>query len=103
MPVRTFQEAPRATAFYRDLLTDLRTLPGVDAVGAVTSLPTAVRSNGGYQVEGRIQQGQTGVRSPQALFTVVTPDYFRTMRVPVRNGRDFTTVIVPARLRCDHQ
>ena len=89
VPVRTFQEAPRATAFYRDLLTDLRTLPGVDAVGAVTSLPTAVRSNGGYQIEGRIQQGQTGVRSPQALFTVVTPDYFRTMRVPVRNGRDF--------------
>ena len=89
VPVRTFQEAPRATAFYRDLLTDLRTLPGVDAVGGVTSLPTAVRSNGGYQIEGRIQQGQTGVRSPQALFTVVTPDYFRTMRVPVRNGRDF--------------
>ena len=48
-----------------------------------------MRSNGGYQIEGRIQQGQTGVRSPQALFTVVTPDYFRTMRVPVRNGRDF--------------
>ena len=89
VPVRTFQEAPRATAFYRDLLTDLRTLPGVDAVGAVTTLPTAVRSNGGYQIEGRIQQGQTGVRSPQALFTVVTPDYFRTLRVPVRNGRDF--------------
>ena len=89
VPVRTFQEAPRATAFYRDLLTDLRTLPGVDAVGAVTSLPTAVRSNGGYQIEGRIQPGQTGVRSPQALFTVVTPDYFRTLRVPVRNGRDF--------------
>ena len=89
VPVRTFQEAPRATAFYRDLLTDLRTLPGVDAVGGVTSLPTAVRSNGGYQIEGRIQQGQTGVRSPQALFTVVTPDYFRTMRVPVRSGRDF--------------
>ncbi|MBA2257672.1 MAG: ABC transporter permease, partial [Acidobacteria bacterium] len=51
--------------------------------------PTLVRSNGGYQIEGRIQQGQTGVRSPQALFSVVTPDYFRTMRVPVEQGRDF--------------
>ena len=89
VPVRTFKEAPRATAFYRDLLTDLRTLPGVDAVGGVTSLPTAVRSNGAYRIEGRISEGQMTVRSPQALFTVVTPDYFRTMRVPVRNGRDF--------------
>ena len=56
VPVRTFKEAPRATAFYRDLLTDLRTLPGVDAVGGVTSLPTAVRSNGAYQIEGRISK-----------------------------------------------
>jgi len=36
-----------------------------------------------------VKEGQTGVRSPQALFTVVTPDYFRTMHVPVKSGRDF--------------
>jgi predicted permease len=30
------------------------------------------------------------VRAPQAIFTVVTPDYFRTMRVPIVRGRDFT-------------
>jgi predicted permease len=89
VPVRTFQDAPRAVAFYRDLLADLRTVPGVDAASGVTSLPTVVRSDGGYQIEGRIVQGQTGVRSPQALFTVVTPDYFRTMRVAFRSGRDF--------------
>ena len=89
VPVRTFAEAPRATAFYRDLLPELRTLPGVRAVAGVTTLPTLIRSNGGYQIEGRIKQGQTGVRSPQALFTVVTPDYFRTMQVPVKSGRDF--------------
>ena len=39
--VRTFEEAPRATAFYRDLLADVRALPGVDAAGGVTSMPTA--------------------------------------------------------------
>ena len=89
MPVRSFQEASRATAFYRDLLADLRALPGISAIGGVTSLPTVVRSNGGYAIEGEPTLQQTGVRSPQALFNVVTPDYFRTLRVPFRGGRDF--------------
>ena len=53
VPIKTSNEAPRATAFYRDLLPELRALPGVEAAGAVTSLPTLVRSNGGYQIEGR--------------------------------------------------
>jgi predicted permease len=90
VPIKTSNEAPRATAFYRDLLPELRALPGVEAAGAVTSLPTLVRSNGGYQIEGRADLREQGVRSPQALFTVVTPDYFRTLRVPVTKGRDFT-------------
>ena len=89
VPVRSSDEAPRATAFYRDLLADLRALPGITAIGAVTSLPTAVRSNGGYAIEGVSTLQQTGIRSPQALFTVVTPDYFRALRVPVKAGRDF--------------
>ena len=29
------------------------------------------------------------MKSPQALFNVVTPDYFRTLQVPVVRGRDF--------------
>jgi predicted permease len=89
VPVRTSDDAPRATAFYRDLLTELRAIPGVTAVGGVTGLPTAVVSNGGYVVEGGPSFDQVGVRATQAVFTVVTPDYFRTMGVPVKAGRDF--------------
>ena len=90
VPVRSFDEAPRATAFYRDLLAELRALPGITAIGAVTSLPTAVRSNGGYAIEGVSTLQQMGVTSPQALYTVVTPDYFRALRVPLHGGRDFS-------------
>jgi putative ABC transport system permease protein len=89
VPVRDRAEAPRASAFYRDLLAELRSLPGVVAIGGVTSLPTAVRSNGGYAIEGKSDLAQTGVRSPQAIFNVVTPDYFRAMRIPFTSGRDF--------------
>ncbi len=89
VPVRDRADAPRATAFYRDLLTDVRALPGVSAAGAVTTLPTVVRSNGSYAIEGRTSFAQGGVRLPQALFIVSTPDYFRTLRVPLKAGRDF--------------
>jgi putative ABC transport system permease protein len=30
-----------------------------------------------------------GTWGPQSVFNVVTPEYFRTLRVPVRQGRDF--------------
>ena len=91
VPVSSAEQAPRATAFYRDLLTELRALPGVNSAGAVTGLPTQVASNGGYWLEGGPTFQQLGIAgSPQAIFTVVTPDYFRTMRVPLRRGRDFT-------------
>ena len=52
VPIKGRDDAPRATAMYRDLLADLRALPGVETIGGVTSLPTAVRSNGRYAVEG---------------------------------------------------
>ena len=89
VPVQSFAEATRATAFYRELLAELRRLPGVNAVSAVTSLPTAIRSNGGYWIEGGPGPEDTGIRAPQALFIVTTPDYFRTLRIPIESGRDF--------------
>ena len=91
VPVRSFDEAPRATAFYRDVLPELRAVPGVSSAAGVMSLPTQVGSNGGYWIEGGASFQQLGIaKSPQAIFNVVTPDYFRTMGVPIRRGRDFT-------------
>ena len=90
VPVRSIEDAPRATAFYRDLLPELRAVPGVTSAAAVTGLPTQVASNGGYWLEGGPSFQQLGIaKSPQAVFTVVTPDYFKTMGIPVRRGRDF--------------
>jgi putative ABC transport system permease protein len=89
VPVANSSGAMRATMFYRDLMTELRVMPGITAIGGVTSLPTAVRSDGSYWIEGGPRLEDTGVRAPQALLTVVTPDYFRTLRVPLKSGRDF--------------
>jgi putative ABC transport system permease protein len=90
VPVASVNDARRATSFYKDLLTELRAWPGITAIGGVTSLPTAVRSDGSYWIEGGPRLEDTGVRAPQALFTVATPDYFKALRVPIRRGRDFS-------------
>ena len=88
VPVQSFKEASRATDFYRDLLTQVRTIPGVEAATAVRNLPTQVISSGAYQVVGS-PVDTFNVRGPQAVLNVVTPDYFRTLRIPVQKGRDF--------------
>ena len=90
VPVSGREQFPRAIATYRSMLEELRAIPGVAAAGGVTSLPTAVRSNGGYWIQGGPGPEVLGMKSPQALFNVVTPDYFRTLQVPVVRGRDFT-------------
>jgi putative ABC transport system permease protein len=90
VPVADRADAPRATAFFRAVLPEIRATPGVVAAGAGFSLPTAVRSDGGYWIEGGPGPEELGVRSPQAIFNVVTPDYFRAMRIPIVRGRDFT-------------
>jgi putative ABC transport system permease protein len=73
---------------YREVLTELRAQPGVASLGGTTTLPTQVRSSGGYWVQGGQTREELGTRSPTAIFNVVTPGYLPTMRIPIR-GRDF--------------
>lgn len=89
VPVAGRPDFPRAIAAYRTLLSELRALPGVTSVSAVTSLPTVVRSNGGYWIEGGPGPEVLGMKSPQAVFNVIAPDYFQTLKVPLARGRDF--------------
>jgi predicted permease len=91
VPVRDVEGARRATATYAALLPRLAALPGVNAVAGIRGLPgTAMHSNGGYWLEGGPGPDVSGVQAPQAVFTVITPDYFRTMTIPVSSGRDFS-------------
>ncbi|HEX3703774.1 MAG TPA: ABC transporter permease [Vicinamibacterales bacterium] len=91
VPARDLAGARRATEFYAGVMPRLAALPGVASVAGVRGLPAAaMHSNGGYWLEGGPGPDVQGIRSPQAVFTVVTPNYFHTMGVPVRGGRDFS-------------
>jgi putative ABC transport system permease protein len=82
--------AERRIAFFRDLASQLRTLPGVEAVAATNSLPVIGGVRGGT-IFHRLGTPQLSPNdSPSAVIRVVTPDYFRTLRIPVIKGREFT-------------
>jgi putative ABC transport system permease protein len=88
VPSANIDAARQAVRFYRDLLPQLAAIPGVRSVAATTGVPTVVRSNGGYAIDGGPSFEQMRTRSPQALFTVVTPNYFDTIGARLVRGRD---------------
>lgn len=77
------------TAFVRDLVSRVTTLPGVRSAALVANLPMNRGSDSlGFTIPGR--PGPTPGRSFSANFNIVSEHYFRTMAIPVRSGREFT-------------
>jgi putative ABC transport system permease protein len=86
LPESEYGGSARKIAFYRQLLERLKSVPGVEAAGMINNLPMGgVNINGQFGVAGR-PQDQYGY----AGYRVVSPDYFRTMNIPLRSGRFFT-------------
>jgi putative ABC transport system permease protein len=82
-------DAGRREIFYRELIERVRSLPGVEAAGAINHLPLAGDSWGrSFVIEGRARPGPG--ETPTAVYRMVTPGYFQTMRLPLMRGRDVT-------------
>jgi putative ABC transport system permease protein len=87
-PATARDEAFGPRAFYEGVIERVSALPAVDAVGAIQTLPLA---GGSYQANIQVQGHDFRAgEAPDVCWRVVTPDYFRTMSVPVLRGRAFT-------------
>ena len=78
----------RKAEFFRELIPGLEALPGVQSAAAVFPLPMSgdeIRTS--FQIEGRPVAKSD---EPHTSVRVVTPNYFRTMRIPLLQGREFT-------------
>jgi putative ABC transport system permease protein len=76
-------------AFFDSLLDQVKSLTGVDEAGATSNLPLGGGEYaGGFSIEGRPpanpSEGSTADRR------VVSADYFKTMRIRLSGGREFT-------------
>ena len=92
----TFQLAPslsgyddrKATDFYSQLLARLRSAPGVDSAGLATvSILSGDEWDSSMSVEGH---HPVDGEDMQAFMNALSPGYFKTMRIPLLEGRDFT-------------
>jgi predicted permease len=76
------------SGFYRDVETRIAHLPGVVAEGEVSALPlTGTVGWGGIHVEGYTPPPGQELQVDQRT---ASPDYFRTMQIPLVAGRYFT-------------
>jgi predicted permease len=90
---RQFQNRDEVLAYYRPFNEALAAVPGVTMRGAVSSLPfTSAVGWGSIGVEGWTPEPGQELQVDQRG---ATPDYFRTMRVPLVKGRFFTDADMP--------
>ena len=88
-PGKYQQGEPRAQVF-NQIIGRVKTLPGVQSAGAILSLPLGGDT---FNVgRGLIREGQpeTPDNALNAMYYPITPDYFRTLQIPLKSGRAFT-------------
>ncbi len=80
---------PVGIAFYQNLMSKLRILPGVESVTIMEErIGSGWSDNSDMMVDGRLPEVANGT-SRTVRSNVVGPDFFRTLGVPILAGRDF--------------
>ena len=89
IPYEHYKTETQRIRFYNELIAELEKTPGVDAAGVATDLPwTGYDGNAdGFTVEGRSAEYN---RKTTARYHQSSPDYFRAIGIPLRQGRFFT-------------
>jgi predicted permease len=76
----------QATAFFRELVHRVEALPGVESAGLTGNLPLDVSESLRVRAKGKMYRAG---ENPMAFVHQVNEGYFKTMRIPLRAGRDF--------------
>jgi putative ABC transport system permease protein len=82
-----YPELRDQTAFYERLLDELGDAPGVASAAVVSKHPVTGFATSTFTVQGSpVAAGH----EPNAHYRVISPGYFKTMGIPLSEGRDFT-------------
>ena len=87
LPGSRYDTGDKVAAFHADALARVRSLPGVESAAFARALPLTQPSWSSDFMAGGRPAGEFGT---EVLHREVSPEYFRTMRVPVLRGRAFT-------------
>ncbi len=88
LPSKKYPDMKTQTTFFQAVLERTKNLPGVEEVGGTSILPLTGSTSTIFSIEGKPAPPENLL--PWAGFCWVTPNYFRTMSIPLIKGRDFT-------------
>ncbi|MCI0601787.1 ABC transporter permease [bacterium] len=87
LPKTTYSNRAAVTGFYEKLRPRLESLPGVESVGLVSTLPlSGVLARVPVTIEGRATPPDEAM---MADFRIASAGYFEAMRIPLITGREF--------------
>ena len=86
LPEYRYKTESQQRAFGNEVVAKIRSLPGVEWVGTVTFLPLSGWWGTRQVSPGR---GTTDAQPATAIWSSVTPDYFRALGIPLLEGRSF--------------
>jgi len=85
LPRDRYATPAQAAEFLRRLVAETAALPGVQSAAVINTLPLT----GFNAMRPHFLPGRQPAQDRFAEFRVVSPDYFRTMQIPLRRGRVF--------------
>jgi putative ABC transport system permease protein len=89
LPDTPYRDRIKASAFYAELVRRIESLSGVKSAAAGNALPlSGAEEVDGFEIEGQPKPASGELRT--ANFRWVTPNYFRTLQIPLQRGRAFT-------------
>lgn len=95
LPIPKYGKADTRIRFYERVLSEVRALPGVSNAAYISFLPMVVRAGiWPVSVKGSPEVQVRGADS--ASLRYVTPDFFGTLGIPIRRGRDIAESDTPA-------
>jgi predicted permease len=89
-----YRDPRRHVEFFRELLSRIEALPGVEAATLSRGVP--MRGWAGWNFVTADNPHPSAGEVPDANYVVVAPNYFRTMQIPMRQGRPFSDADTPS-------
>jgi predicted permease len=88
IPEQKYPTPEQRNLFFDRVMQDVRALPGVESAAWVDDVPLRGGSSQYVAVEGQPPMKESEM--PIVAVRVPSPQYFRTMRIPIKAGRDFS-------------
>jgi predicted permease len=87
LPPAQYESVESVRQAYDRIITEVRAVPGVESAAGITVIPmTGLSAQGNFIPEGRSDDPANSI---SFNFRVATPGVFRTLGIPVQQGRDF--------------